>query len=123
MVIGLGILHIIDANPKTNIDIIPIDYCTNSIICSAWEVARRRFKEPIIYNYSISANNPINWGRLADYHSEVQGKEASINTVWYQTAVFASQNPIIYAIQYIFLNMIKAIIFDSLLMITNRKPR
>lgn len=106
-----------------SIAIVPLDYCANSIICSAWEVAQNRFNEPIIYNFSKSHKNPINWNNFVDMHMNMKFKEASMKVVWYPSLFFGSKNRYVFAIQNFFSNVILAIFIDTLLRLSRQKPR
>lgn len=40
--LGLGVLHVVNADENTQMDLVPVDYVNNAIIAAAHETAVRR---------------------------------------------------------------------------------
>lgn len=57
-----GVIHCIWGDPKCRSNIVPVDYCINALIATAWDISLKsngRLNIPI-YNYCFKENN-ITW--------------------------------------------------------------
>ena len=77
MVVGaaVGLLHVLNCNPKVVADLVPGDMVVSACIAAAWRTARTspaaRNHEaappadlpPPVYNYVSSEQKPLTWGK------------------------------------------------------------
>ena len=54
--IGKGILKVSTANKDANLDLVPVDYVIDTIICAAWHVTLHRDNKPKVYNCTSNAS-------------------------------------------------------------------
>ncbi|KAF3422662.1 hypothetical protein E2986_11311 [Frieseomelitta varia] len=76
MTVGMGITEVIPAKENASVDLVPIDFVVDTILCAAWHVTLRPNNEVKIYNCTNNAH-PLKYyllsislllsSRLADY--------------------------------------------------------
>ncbi|XP_050301949.1 fatty acyl-CoA reductase wat-like [Anthonomus grandis grandis] len=127
---GVGLLRTLYCDSNVNANLVPADMCVNSLITSAWEIGedfKKATKENThyevpVYNYESGTDKPITWGKFM-YLSEINGiKYPSIKCIWYYQFNLYRYYPI-YLLFTFLLHTIPAILTDSILFCTGRKPR
>lgn len=120
--IGVGFVRSIPINMKARVEVVPVDLCCNSMICSAWDIANRQDKDPQIYNYVTSSENALTWNDVARGHF-VHTRKYNIQTgIWHFTLTLSPSNVFIFNIMNFFLHIIPSILMDTVLVAIMKKP-
>ncbi|KAH9630864.1 hypothetical protein HF086_014605 [Spodoptera exigua] len=71
---AVGLLHVLNCNPKVIADLVPGDMVVNACIATAWKTAKEYPSNhedapppdltPPVYNYVSSEQRPLTWGEL-----------------------------------------------------------
>lgn len=133
---AIGLLRTLYCPPEHVAELVPADYVISHLVVASWDIAKRKnallsieYANPEIsetervpiYNYVSTCQNPITWGRFM-YLNKIYGMEvASTHVVWYYMLVL-NKYKFVHNICVIFLHMIPAIIVDTLLFFSGRKP-
>ncbi|XP_015186638.1 PREDICTED: putative fatty acyl-CoA reductase CG5065 [Polistes dominula] len=120
-------------------DIIPADYVINNIIAAAWDVAQKRsisqsvnlcskdnkylpdYDEIPVYNSVSSVQRPITWGIVENYLRKSGLDVPWKKTLWYYS-LWLNKYYYFHIFLAFFLHWIPAIIVDTLLYLSGRKP-
>ena len=54
--IGLGITKVIPAEKNASVDIVPVDFVVDTILCAAWHVSLHPSNEVNVYNCTNNAS-------------------------------------------------------------------
>ncbi|KAF5275840.1 hypothetical protein FQR65_LT04078 [Abscondita terminalis] len=125
---GLGIIRIFLCNSNLQCDMVPVDYCINSLICTAWDTYNQRINdkemgmktEIPIYNYSSGPDRHITWGDHITY--SLQYKYPFKKALW-ATMLLQIKNKYLYYFLWILLHTIPALAMDSYLTLRGKKTR
>ncbi|XP_059061566.1 fatty acyl-CoA reductase wat-like [Achroia grisella] len=121
--LGLGIIHVVLADPDIKIDLIPVDMVTNTIIVTGWQTSDKWSlggKDTMIYTVSNS-RNPCLWGILNSYMKNDLRSIISPKAVWYCTAVETKYVQVAYLLTWLF-HFIPAYFVDGILSIIGKEP-
>ncbi|KOX67245.1 hypothetical protein WN51_00052 [Melipona quadrifasciata] len=61
----MGIVKVFLAKKDATVDIVPVDFVVDSIICAAWHVTLHSNNNVKVYNYTNNAC-PLRWGQMID---------------------------------------------------------
>ena len=79
-----GILRSVIADPKTNVEMVPVDICINLMCAAAWKVATEKSGSNIpVYNCAGGARNKINHQQLFSKFLKIVRKSPSKNQIFY----------------------------------------
>ncbi|XP_015186637.1 PREDICTED: putative fatty acyl-CoA reductase CG8306, partial [Polistes dominula] len=134
-----GILRTLYCNSNLICDIIPADYVINNIIAAAWDVAQKRsisqsvnlcskdnkylpdYDEIPVYNSVSSVQRPITYDTIM-HNVAFEGLQVPSKKVLWYASLWYIKNYYFYIFMTIFLHWIPAIIVDSFLYLSGRKP-
>lgn len=133
---AIGLMRTLHCDPDKVAEIVPADYVISHIIAASWDTAKRKNTllsienanpdvpetESIpIYNYVSICQNPITWRKFM-YLNEKYGKLVpSEHVLWYYM-LFLNKYKFMHDVCVIFLHMIPALICDTILFLSGRKP-
>ncbi|XP_034945497.1 putative fatty acyl-CoA reductase CG5065 [Chelonus insularis] len=102
------------ADNKSIIDMIPVDYAVDTIICAAWRNMMHRNDSLQIYNCVSSTSNPLTWGRFRQLVIKHSIECPSKYAVWYPGLTFTT-NTFMHKLTVVFLHYVPAYIVDMIL--------
>nr|XP_050855596.1 uncharacterized protein LOC127066212 [Vespula vulgaris] len=123
--VSSGILRVMQCDPNSIADIIPVDITVNALIASAWDIytqTNRRGNDMLIYNVVASVDAPLTW---LDYNKMTYPHVARYppsSILWYPTLTLTKYKSL-YKFLSIFLHLIPAILVDTALICIGQKPR
>lgn len=120
--VGVGLLRVLQIEKKNYAEIVPVDMCCNSLLCSAWDVATNQYEEPPIYNFVTSTENKITWEEFSDLSMKYGEPIPYSKSVWHYTCTMSS-NWMLVAIMKFFYHMIPAFFMDAGMLIVGKKPK
>lgn len=123
--VGAGLLRTMCADHDRVADIVPVDLVVNAIIATAWEVSlssREKSSSPKVTNYVSSRRNPITWGDFFFWNMTFGQAFPTVHAMWYYTLTMTPSWKR-YLFYSLFAHFIPAVIVDSALILTGRKPR
>ncbi|XP_017755704.1 PREDICTED: putative fatty acyl-CoA reductase CG5065 [Eufriesea mexicana] len=118
--IGRGVIRTFLGKSYLNLDMVPIDYVVNTIICATWYNTVCHDNTIKVYNCTNNGN-PINWGMLKTLVEKHVIKSPLKHLVWYPSCKIIS-NRFIYNILSFFLHYFPALLIDTFLKILGYKP-
>ncbi|XP_050422549.1 fatty acyl-CoA reductase wat-like [Adelges cooleyi] len=123
--VGTGVLHTYQCNINNVVDMVPVDLTVNALICSAHKVGKTAStiqRDPPIFNYVSSSQNPI---LLGDFFDVIKKHGLphwpTINAIWYYSFV-PTTNPYLYALLFLLFHTIPGYVFDFLAQMTGKQP-
>jgi fatty acyl-CoA reductase len=120
--VAAGLLHVLHIHKENNAEIVPVDLCVNSLLASAWDVARNSYEEPPIYNYVTSHKNPITWEEYTKLGIEYGQQIPLQKSIWYYTFKMSASKLYVTWLTF-FYHIIPAMFMDFGLLITGKKPK
>ncbi|XP_075988922.1 fatty acyl-CoA reductase wat-like [Anticarsia gemmatalis] len=128
---AVGLLHVLNCNPKAVADLVPGDMVVNACIAAAWKTAKEYPANhedapppdlpPPVYNYVSSEQNPLTWEKFMNYN-EVYGFQVPTVQAIYYYLFHLTSSKFIYNIYCFFLHWIPAYIIDGIAIIIGKKP-
>ncbi|KAK5650769.1 hypothetical protein RI129_001798 [Pyrocoelia pectoralis] len=124
---GLGILRVFPCKSNVRCDLVPVDFCINALICSAWDIGRKRSHvanglelQPAIYNYSKGLEGSMTWGEFIK--RGIEHDYPLKNVIWYTMLILIS-NIYLYNILWFLLHTIPGSLIDLYLYLSGKNPR
>ncbi|XP_077258395.1 putative fatty acyl-CoA reductase CG5065 isoform X2 [Temnothorax americanus] len=118
--IGRGTVRSIVCNAKLVIDVVPVDFVVNTLICASWHNAMQRTDTIKIYNCISSTLHPITWAEFGYLTKKHAIESPSKYVMWYPGFTFRT-NKFIHAIIVPTLHFLPAFIVDLILRVQGRK--
>lgn len=128
---AVGLLHVLNCNPKAIADLVPGDMVVNSCITVAWKTAKEYPGNhedapppdlpPPVYNYVSSEQNPLTWEKFMKL-VEVHGFEVPPLAAVYFYLLHLTPSRFMYMLYSIFLHWIPAYIVDAITVLIGKKP-
>ncbi|XP_043522255.1 putative fatty acyl-CoA reductase CG5065 isoform X1 [Frieseomelitta varia] len=118
--VGRGILRAMIINKDARLDVVPIDYVIDTIMCAAWHVTLDCDTKTKVYNCTSNAS-PLKWGQLKDIYVECCIKTPMNNVLWYPFCILLT-NRYVYNVLNIFLHILPAFIMDTFLKLRDKRP-
>ncbi|XP_071635270.1 putative fatty acyl-CoA reductase CG5065 [Temnothorax longispinosus] len=119
--IGRGTIRSIVCNAKLLIDVVPVDFVVNTLICASWHNAMQHTNTIKIYNCTSSTVNPITWDKFGNIVRKHAIEYPSKYVMWYPGFTFRT-NKFIHAIIVPTLHFFPAFIVDLILRVQGHKP-
>jgi len=119
---------------KTQANVVPVDYCVNMVLSTAWKTAvenvqrkenvteKLALKDPIIYNYATSDQNPVIWGT---FYNTVLGNMNTLaleQMIWYPFLKTCTKLWI-FELAALVYHILPGYIIDMVLRLRGQKPR
>ncbi|KAK1120200.1 hypothetical protein K0M31_012570 [Melipona bicolor] len=120
MLIGKGTTRTMLVKKSKRLDLVPVDYVVNIIICAAWHVTLHRNNEVKVYN-STSNAHPIKWNQIRDIVVQCSRETPMNNVIWFPFCILVP-NQCSYNVLDIFLHILPAFFMDIFLKLSGRKP-
>jgi alcohol-forming fatty acyl-CoA reductase len=120
--VAAGLLRIMHIDSNKRAELVPVDYCVNSLLQGAYDVAKNSYEEPPVYNYVSAENNPITWQKYTDLASFYAKEFPPSNCIWYLTLTM-SQNRFLLPILTFLYHTLPGALVDLGLIICGKKPK
>ncbi|XP_067140774.1 putative fatty acyl-CoA reductase CG5065 [Centruroides vittatus] len=117
---GKGLIRIIPGNLITVNEYVPVDYCANMTIVSAWDKAKKGKGDITVYNCT-SGNNERKDGELMNL-VKIQKKYPFLNCYRYPSMIII-KNKILYSVFDFLFHLIPAIILDIFFTVFGKKAK
>ncbi|CAL1685291.1 unnamed protein product [Lasius platythorax] len=119
----LGIARFIQCGNDILANIVPVDFTVNSLIACAWDVSNkyRKNKDVLIYNYVAPADAPT-WREYISVMKFISTIYPLKNSIW-KPIIFALKQDISYKICIWLCHLLPALLVDSIMICTGRRPR
>ncbi|XP_026740170.1 fatty acyl-CoA reductase wat-like, partial [Trichoplusia ni] len=128
---AVGLLHVLNCNPKVLADLVPGDMVVNACIAAAWKTAREYPSNhedapppdlpPPVYNYVSSEQNPLTWEKFMKYNEIYGFQVPTIQAVYYYLFHITSSK-FFYTLFCFLLHWIPAYIIDGIAVLIGKKP-
>ncbi|KAK5638969.1 hypothetical protein RI129_013264 [Pyrocoelia pectoralis] len=119
--IELGLVHVIEANYKKVLEVVPADYVVNNIVAVAWYTEVNKNKTNNIYNYVSSPQKPIYCDVANGLLSKSVDNIPTIHQFWHKFTIYASNKYMLIVLHYI-LHVSMGYIIDFLNLLQGQKP-
>lgn len=117
----LGVLHVFYADGKQKAQLVPVDYCVNALLASAWNRATRDNVTPV-YNFVPKRDKMIDWDTFCTGLFKVGMKNPPIRTFGHSD--FTMTSNVLYAkVLHFFYHLLPALLLDSVLKLVGHKFR
>ncbi|KAL6433578.1 hypothetical protein ACFW04_006576 [Cataglyphis niger] len=108
-------------NANLIVDVIPVDFVVDTLICASWYNAMERTDTIRIYNCTSSALHPITWREFGYLTRKHAIESPSKYVMWYPDFTFRT-NKFIHTIMVAMLHFLPAFIVDLVLRVRGYKP-
>ncbi|XP_016977792.2 fatty acyl-CoA reductase wat isoform X1 [Drosophila rhopaloa] len=124
--IARGIVRVITVDTDSTISMVPVDFCVNVALASAWKTAetsgqREKAKKPPIYTFAPSENNLLSYGSFIKRSISYRDRIPLTKMLWYPFVLCIS-SPFLFPLAAFFLHTIPGYFIDLLLRLMGRKP-
>ncbi|XP_071876915.1 fatty acyl-CoA reductase 1-like [Bombus fervidus] len=120
LLIGRGCATAILGMRDGRIDLVPVDFVIDTIICTAWHVTLHRDREVKVYNCTSNAN-PFRWGQMKDAMVKCSIEAPLKDTLWYPGCPIIA-NRYIYIVRSVIPHVLPAFVIDTFLRLRGSKP-
>ncbi|KAK9295204.1 hypothetical protein QLX08_010397 [Tetragonisca angustula] len=120
MTVGMGITKVIPAKENASVDLVPIDFVVDTILCAAWHVTLRPNNEVKVYNCT-NDGRPLKWGQMINIAVKCN-REMPMNKVFWYPCCFLVANRYVYNVLNIFLHILPAFVVDMYLKLSDKTP-
>ncbi|XP_058448658.1 fatty acyl-CoA reductase 1-like [Malaya genurostris] len=119
-----GLIRTSKIDPQVQIDTVPVDYVSNTIIAAGWKTyaTREQDKEVIIYNCTSSTDNPLTFDERR-IECEKVVKKHPLMTGLYRPITVCTTSETMFWVYSLFLHYLPAFVMDTALRLRGEKPR
>ncbi|KAH8247919.1 hypothetical protein KR038_011997, partial [Drosophila bunnanda] len=123
--VAKGVLRIAIIDKKSEVNLVPVDYCANLALACAWRTTKDERKEkeaPSIYNFAPSKGNKTTIGEFINQGHDARLKFPITKMIWYPF-LHCTTISWLYPLMAFFYHTLPAYFFDLALWLQGRKPR
>ncbi|XP_060831115.1 fatty acyl-CoA reductase 1-like [Bombus pascuorum] len=120
LLIGKGFATAIRGRRDARLDVVPVDFVVDTIICTAWHVTLHRDHEVKVYNCTSNAY-PFTWGQMKDAMVKCSIENPMKDTLWYPGCPMIA-NRYIFNILSVIPYLLPAFVIDTFLRLRGSKP-
>ncbi|XP_068986787.1 putative fatty acyl-CoA reductase CG5065 [Bombus flavifrons] len=120
LLVSKGSITAILARKDARMDVVPVDFVVDTIICTAWHVTLHRDHEVKVYNCTSNAY-PFKWGQMKDAVVKCSIETPLNDTLWYPGCPMIA-NRYIYNVLGVIPYVLPAFVIDIFLRLRRRKP-
>ncbi|XP_017886873.1 putative fatty acyl-CoA reductase CG5065 [Ceratina calcarata] len=121
MEIGRGVVRTVHCNTGLKLNVVPIDYVVDTIICASWHITMQQTDSIKIYNCTSNAKD-FRWGMLYNLIKKNAIESPSRYMVWYPGCALIA-NKFMHNFLSITLHIVPAFIGDFFLRLVGNKPK
>ncbi|XP_032686128.1 putative fatty acyl-CoA reductase CG5065 isoform X2 [Odontomachus brunneus] len=118
---GRGTVRTIICDENLVVDVVPVDYVIDTLICASWHNATKRTNVIKVYNCTSSTMNPISWREYGILLKKHAIQNPSKYVMWYPGFTFRT-NKFLHSIIAATLHVIPAFVLDLLIRVKGGKP-
>ncbi|XP_074109524.1 putative fatty acyl-CoA reductase CG5065 [Cotesia typhae] len=119
--ISRGTLKSVYCKKNLKVDIIPVDFVVDTLVCAAWHNVMRHTNTIKIYNCVSGARNPITWGKFGHYLNKYAVESPTKLAVWYPGFNY-TPSLLFHKISTVLFHHVPAFIIDIVLKFRGEKP-
>ncbi|XP_068986769.1 putative fatty acyl-CoA reductase CG5065 isoform X1 [Bombus flavifrons] len=120
LLVSRGCATAVRGRRDTRLDLVPLDFVVDTIICTAWHVTLHREHEVKVYNCTSNAN-PFKWGPMIDAVVKYSIEMPLNDTLWYPDCSVVA-NGYIYNVRSVIPHVLRAFVIDVFLRLRGGKP-
>ncbi|XP_003486201.1 putative fatty acyl-CoA reductase CG5065 isoform X1 [Bombus impatiens] len=120
LLIGKGCVTAIRGRRDARLDVVPVDFVVDTIICTAWHVTLHPDHEVKVYNCTSNAY-PFKWGQMKDTMVKCSIETPLNDTLWYPGCPMIA-NRYIYNVRSVIPHVLPAFVIDIFLRLRGSKP-
>ncbi|XP_050598497.1 putative fatty acyl-CoA reductase CG5065 isoform X3 [Bombus affinis] len=120
LLIGKGCATAIRGRRDARLDVVPVDFVVDMIICTAWHVTLHRDHEVKVYNCTSNACL-FKWGQMKDTMVKCSIETPLNDTLWYPGCPMIA-NRYIYNVRSVIPHVLPAFVIDNFLRLRGSKP-
>ncbi|XP_060830891.1 putative fatty acyl-CoA reductase CG5065 [Bombus pascuorum] len=120
LLISRGCATAIRGRKDARVDLVPVDFVIDTIICTAWHVTLHPEHEVKVYNCTSNAN-PFRWGHLQQLVLKYSREMPMNDTLWYPGCPMIA-NKYIFNVLSVIPYVLPAFVIDTFLRLRGSKP-
>ncbi|XP_071876807.1 putative fatty acyl-CoA reductase CG5065 isoform X2 [Bombus fervidus] len=120
LLISKGCATVIPGKKDARVDLVPVDFVVDTMICTAWHVTLHPEHEVKVYNCTSNAN-PFRWGQMKDAVVKCSIEKPLKDMLWYPDCQMIA-NRYIYNLRSVFPHVLLAFVIDTFLRLRGSKP-
>ncbi|KAK9306399.1 hypothetical protein QLX08_002915 [Tetragonisca angustula] len=118
--IGKGTAKAIVGKKDAKLDVVPVDFVVDIIICAAWHITLQHDNKVKVYNCTSNAY-PFRWGQMKDMIVQCSIETPLNNVLWYPCCKLVA-NKFVYNVLNMLLHILPAFVIDIFLKLLGSKP-
>ncbi|XP_003402802.1 putative fatty acyl-CoA reductase CG5065 [Bombus terrestris] len=120
LLVSKGCVTVILGSKDARLDVVPVDFVVDAIICTAWHITLHRDREVKVYNCTSNAY-PFKFGPMLDVMVKCSIETPLNDTLWYPSCSIVA-NRYIYNILSVIPRALPAVVIDIFLRLRGSKP-
>ncbi|GAB0091207.1 Fatty acyl-CoA reductase [Sergentomyia squamirostris] len=120
--VGAGLIHVCYVHKDNNAELVPVDYCVNSILVSAYDRTVKKYEETPIYNFVTTANNKFRWRQYIDYAWQHGLKVPVLKSIWF-TVCAITDSELWFCMLWFLYHTVPAFGMDLCLRLIGKRPK
>ncbi|XP_050598489.1 fatty acyl-CoA reductase 1-like isoform X2 [Bombus affinis] len=120
LLVSKGCVTVILGSKDARLDVVPVDFVVDAIICIAWHITLHRDREVKVYNCTSNAY-PFKFGPMLDVMVKCSIETPLNDTLWYPGCSIVA-NRYIYNVLSVIPRVLPAVIIDIFLRLRGSKP-
>jgi alcohol-forming fatty acyl-CoA reductase len=119
-----GYIHCVKSDESKKSNILPIDYCINALIATAWDIGSMQAEPEAaipVYNYLYDENN-FTWKDLSRYLHSMPQTSPLEGPLWHRF-YYDCQSQFTYMVLFYLFHFIPAFVLDCLLVLAGKKRK
>ena len=118
--VGIGTARTVICDSNLNLNVVPIDYVVDTVICASWHSTTQHNDTTKIYNCTTSVDT-FRWGPAKDLINKYAVMWPSKDVLWYPGTTFRT-NKFVHKVMSSLLHILPAFVGDFILMLLGKKP-
>ncbi|XP_043603762.1 putative fatty acyl-CoA reductase CG5065 [Bombus pyrosoma] len=120
LLVSRGCVTAMRCRRDARLDVVPVDFVVDTIICTAWHVTLHRDREVKVYNCTSNAR-PFKWSLMIDSIVKYSINMPLNDTLWYPGCSTIA-NRYIYNVRSVIPHVLRAFVIDVFLRLRGSKP-
>jgi alcohol-forming fatty acyl-CoA reductase len=120
--VAAGLLRVMYIDSNQRAELVPVDYCVNSLLQGAYDVAKNSYEEPPVYNYVIEKKNAMTWDSYMANMEIAALEYPPLNNLWYHSFTM-TQNRILLPVLTFLYHTLPGAIMDLGFILLGKKPK
>lgn len=117
-----GALGVSFTDGSSRMEIVPVDFCANILLQIAYDVSKKSYDIPQVFNYTTIKGNIITIQEFTDHVSLYLNDYPFSKAIWY-SRVTLTVNPLVFEVLNFFNHKLPCVIADLIMTLRGKKTK